>query len=100
MQHTPEILFVSTTSGYGWGGSEELWSQTALEFRKRGLAVSASVMEQYPLHPRALELRARGISLGTQAIWYSWQKHPWRWLMARRHGALAYSIRKLILSRR
>ena len=39
----PRVAFVSTMEGFPWGGSEELWSQAALELRRRGAPVAASV---------------------------------------------------------
>ena len=35
---TPRLLFVSTMSGSVWGGSEELWSQTALNLVSQSFA--------------------------------------------------------------
>jgi len=93
------IVFVSTMTGHAWGGSEELWSRTALDFVARGFSVSASVAERSPLHPRLLKLRARGVDLRLHPIWHSWCKHPWRRLMSRRQGATAYTIDRLIAAR-
>lgn len=51
------IVFVSTMDGIPWGGSEELWSRTALALLvDQGYAVSASVLEWSPLHKRVLGL--------------------------------------------
>jgi glycosyltransferase involved in cell wall biosynthesis len=49
--------------GYPWGGSEELWSRAALDLISQDFAVSASVREWPSLHPRVLDLRARGVDL-------------------------------------
>ncbi len=46
-----------------WGGSEELWSKTALLLAKRGVRVSASVHGWDQRHPRVEELISKGISV-------------------------------------
>jgi len=57
------LAFISTMSGYPWGGSEELWSQAALRLRQQGHEVSASVVWWPQLSPKALELKNRGVDL-------------------------------------
>jgi glycosyltransferase involved in cell wall biosynthesis len=57
------IAFISTMSGWPWGGSEELWSQTALRLVAQGHDVSASVVWWPQLSPKVLELEQRGIRL-------------------------------------
>lgn len=57
------ITFVSTMDLEPWGGSEELWARTALDLLSQGFSVSASVLQWSPLHPRVLDLRARGVDL-------------------------------------
>lgn len=39
-QRKPRFAFVSTMAGYPWGGSEELWSQTALELLRRNCEIT------------------------------------------------------------
>ncbi len=46
-----------------WGGSEELWSKTALLLAKNGVRVTASVHGWAKRHPRIEELIASGISV-------------------------------------
>lgn len=59
-----KIAFVSTMTGYPWGGSEELWSQAALKLKADGHEVQASVA----LHPepseKILNLAKHGIGIG------------------------------------
>jgi glycosyltransferase involved in cell wall biosynthesis len=93
------IIFVSTMSVDPWGGSEELWSRTALAFASQGFAVSAGVVEWSPLHPRVLNLQASGVELWTRPKWYSWRKQPWSWLASKRNGPTAYAIARLIAAR-
>ena len=90
------IVFVSTTAG--WGGSEELWSQAALDLQDRGFAVHASITERSPLHARALYLKSRGIELRTHRHWYSWRSHPWHRLRSHNIDGLTYSVDRLITS--
>lgn len=44
-EQPPKVVFVSIMAGVAWGGSEELWSRTALRLRDRGHEVGASVFE-------------------------------------------------------
>ena len=61
-----------------WGGSEELWSRTALDLVAQGFPVSAVVFEWSPLHPRVQELKARGVDVQVYPQWYSLRQHPLR----------------------
>jgi len=57
------FAFISTMAGYPWGGSEELWSQTALRLRGEGHHVAASVPWWPRLSPRVTGLAAQGVEL-------------------------------------
>lgn len=94
-----QIVFVSTMGEYGWGGSEELWSRAALDLVSQGFGVSASVREWPSLHSRVLDLSERGVDLWVRPLWYSLGQHPWRRLAARRHGPLAFEVKRLISAR-
>lgn len=62
------IAFVSTMNGCAWGGSEELWSQTALRLAQLGHQVSASVYK-WPTRPdRITELEKAGAHLGFRPL--------------------------------
>ena len=50
----PKIAFVTTMAGVPWGGSEELWAQTALRLCEKGHEVVASVFK-WPTRPPMLE---------------------------------------------
>jgi glycosyltransferase involved in cell wall biosynthesis len=65
-------------AGDSWGGSEELWSRTALELVTQGFPVSASVHEWSPPHPRMLNLIGRGVD-----VWFRPAPYP-LWKQARR----------------
>jgi glycosyltransferase involved in cell wall biosynthesis len=90
------IAFVSAMTAGSWGGSEELWSRTALDLVVQGFSVSASVIEWTPLHPRVLDLRARGVHLQVRPRWYSWSKHPLRWIVSRHKDAAVVELERLI----
>ena len=60
-----KIAFVSTMTGYPWGGSEELWSQTALKLKGDGHEVQASVANHAEPSEKVLNLAKQGISVGT-----------------------------------
>jgi len=53
-------------SGVPWGGSEELWSQTAVRLAEEGHEVSASVVWWPQLSRSVLELEKRGIKVFTR----------------------------------
>jgi glycosyltransferase involved in cell wall biosynthesis len=71
------VLFLSTMDSSPWGGSEELWSRTALEFAAQGIPVSANVHRWVPPHPRMLELIERGIEVRFRPIPYPLWKRAW-----------------------
>ena len=72
-----KILFISTQSSNPWGGSEELWSRTALEFAAQGTAVSANVHRWAPPHPRMVELIDGGVEMRFRPIPYPLWKRGW-----------------------
>jgi glycosyltransferase involved in cell wall biosynthesis len=61
-----KFIFVSSMSVAPWGGSEELWSQTALRLRQAGHEVLASVKFWPELSPKIKALADAGISTRTQ----------------------------------
>src|SRR6185437_14401245 len=75
-----KILFISTMDGDPWGGSEELWSQTALRLVAEGYSVSASVLERRPPHPRVVNLRERGVKVFFRPPRYPLRKLAWHYL--------------------
>jgi glycosyltransferase involved in cell wall biosynthesis len=93
------IIFVTTPNSDPWSGAEELWARTAVELMSRGVPVSASVTAFSPLHPRTLDLQARGVELWLRPSWYSPRKHPWRWLRARHIGSVVYEVERLLNAR-
>jgi glycosyltransferase involved in cell wall biosynthesis len=57
------IVFVSSMAGSPWGGSEELWSQSAQILASEGVQVGASVHGWLSPHARILELARGGIDV-------------------------------------
>ncbi|HKO19911.1 MAG TPA: glycosyltransferase family 4 protein [Acidobacteriaceae bacterium] len=60
-----KFAFISIMDAWQWGGSEELWTRTALQLRQRGHSVRASVPYWPELSPKFLALRDSGITLDT-----------------------------------
>jgi glycosyltransferase involved in cell wall biosynthesis len=75
------ILFVSDMGGDGWGGSEELWSQTALRLAAEGVPVFASMVSGSPLHPRVQNLMECGVEIRFRLAPSPLLKKGWRKLM-------------------
>jgi len=81
------FVFVSTIYGLPWGGSEELWSQAAVQLRHAGHDVTALVAYRPALSPRVTALAERGISLRPYpspsflagSLKYSWDKITFGW---------------------
>ena len=62
------ILFISTMAGSPWGGSEELWTRTAVLLAKQGVPVAASVHGWPQLHRRISELSRAGVDLHPRPV--------------------------------
>ncbi len=60
-----KFAFISTMQGSPWGGSEELWSQSATQLKNEGHDVQASVMYRPQLSPKLASLWRHGIGLET-----------------------------------
>ena len=76
------IAFVSTMAGAPWGGSEELWCQSALRLAKRGKLIAASVYK-WPKTPQSVScLLAAGVKV---------QQRPFE------HGLLSRIRRKIVV---
>ncbi|HLY40609.1 MAG TPA: glycosyltransferase family 4 protein [Terracidiphilus sp.] len=57
------VAFVTTMTGYPWGGSEELWYRTALRLKEEGHDVLASVLHWPKLSENVLRMKEKGIRL-------------------------------------
>jgi glycosyltransferase involved in cell wall biosynthesis len=58
------FAFVSTMADWPWGGSEELWSQTAVQLKRAGHDVQASVAYRPRQSDKVTSLARQGIRLG------------------------------------
>ena len=69
-----EIAIVADNPWAPWGGSEELWSQTAKRLVDDGITVAASVHGWSPVHARVRDLIQSGVK-----VWIRPQHYPvWR----------------------
>jgi glycosyltransferase involved in cell wall biosynthesis len=100
MTGNPRIIFISTMGGGPWGGSEELWSRTALDLVAQGFPVSVSVKRWKPLHPRVLELKNHGIELWVRSPELALARRPWRALDLRHRNFITLAAEPIIAARR
>jgi glycosyltransferase involved in cell wall biosynthesis len=89
------VLFVGFLFD-GWGGSEELWSRTALRLAAEGFAVAASVHNDVALHPRVQALTRGGVEVRPRISRYSLSKRLWRRATFKRDTQTVAEVRKLI----
>jgi glycosyltransferase involved in cell wall biosynthesis len=68
-----KFAFISTMSDCQWGGSEELWSQTATQLKHAGHEVQASVVYWPRLSDKVTVLAQHGIRLGTHSSLHAGQ---------------------------
>jgi glycosyltransferase involved in cell wall biosynthesis len=81
------FAFISTMADWPWGGSEELWSQTAVQLKRTGHDVQASVVYRPRLSDKITVLAKQGIRIETypsyraamaRRIWYKLTLRSWR----------------------
>lgn len=68
-----KVAFISTLDEALWGGSEELWSQAAIEFKQKGNGVMASVAHWRLQSDKLKELIRKGVSVHSH-----WPRRPSR----------------------
>lgn len=61
-----KVVFVSTLKGSLWGGSEELWNLTAIEFLKNGFHVSILIYDFGYLNDKLFYLKNLGAKIYTR----------------------------------
>src|SRR5215471_9973753 len=93
------IAFVSTMEGAPWGGSEELWSRTALNLAAQGFSVWASVHEWSPPHKRVLALVEGGVDVWVRPSRYSIWKHAWHRVSSTEEALMVTDLRKRIFAK-
>jgi glycosyltransferase involved in cell wall biosynthesis len=62
------LVFITTMTGNPWGGSEYLWSQTAVRMAAAGHQVAAFAEQPPPHSPKFTGLAAQGIELSSRTI--------------------------------
>ena len=73
------FVFISAMAGVPWGGSEELWSRTALRLHQEGHEVSASVVWWPQIPSEVARLAEQGVKVVSQARPYErWPVVVWR----------------------
>src|SRR5664279_609518 len=72
-----KFVFVTTMLGSPWGGSEELWSQAAVQLKRAGHDVRAAVMYRPQLSDKLAVLSQHGVELETYPSYLS---GPGRWM--------------------
>jgi glycosyltransferase involved in cell wall biosynthesis len=92
------ILFISTNDG-PWGGSEELWSQTALRLAAAGFLVSASVSKWLPPDDRVLNLIEQGIEVWFRPRLYPLLKRALRALITPHSGMTELEVQRCLSAR-
>ena len=65
------IAIIADNNALQWGGSEELWSQTAIRLIAEGVPVAASVQGRFPLHDKVRHLMGSGVQLRLRPERYS-----------------------------
>jgi glycosyltransferase involved in cell wall biosynthesis len=65
------IAIVADNNRFQWGGSEELWSQTAIRLTAEGVSVAASVQGRFPLHDKVRHLMGSRVQLRLRPERYS-----------------------------
>jgi glycosyltransferase involved in cell wall biosynthesis len=90
------IAFISTMGGAAWGGSEELWSQTALRLAAEGFRVFASLGAWSPPHPRVLHLVQRGIDVSFRPARYPLWNKAWRALAKPSKTRIGLEIERIL----
>jgi hypothetical protein len=93
------IIFFSTQEGYPWGGSEELWSRTALRLVAEGFPVSASVRAWSPPHQRVLNLVKHGVEVRFRPAPTPLRQRVWRRLTAPHRSQWAPELQRCVGTR-
>jgi glycosyltransferase involved in cell wall biosynthesis len=93
------IVFLSTQEGAPWGGSEELWSQTALRLAAEGFPVSASVCAWSPHHQRVQHLMEHGVEVRFWPARHPLWKHALLRLMAPHKSRIGLGLQNCVADR-
>jgi glycosyltransferase involved in cell wall biosynthesis len=91
-----KVAFISTMVDDPWGGSEELWSQTARNLVAGGFAVSASVAGWSPPHRRISDLVEVGVDIWPRPRQYPLRKRAWRRLTQPSKNDFAMDVQRFL----
>ena len=73
------IKFFCTNYYAPWGGSEELWSQTACRLKQMGVEVSVSVTAWEKTPQQVKNLKSQGISVWERRVLSPTRLQGWKW---------------------
>jgi len=82
-----------------WGGSEELWAQTALDLVSQGFSISASVAGWSPPHERILKLTEAGAEVQLRPPYYPLWKRAARKLFGSNNTVTDAEVEGLITAK-
>jgi glycosyltransferase involved in cell wall biosynthesis len=92
----PRVAFIADTISAPWGGSEELWSQTATRLVAEGVSVAASIHARLPLHDRVRDLMGSGVKLWLRPERYSAWRRMRRRVLSGSKSDLLIEIEKFL----
>ena len=90
------FVFISRMEDGPWGGSEELWSASALVLGAAGFAVEAHVRGWSPPPHRIVELMKAGIQIHSRPGQYSLWRRSWQKLVDPQKPILTSEIEKAL----
>jgi glycosyltransferase involved in cell wall biosynthesis len=96
-----EAARVAIVAGWiadAWGGSEELWSRSALHLGNRRVTVAASIERRTPPHDRVRDLRASGITLSERDTHVPLSRRVWRRIVAETRNEELVQIERFLHS--
>src|SRR5450432_3392130 len=83
-------------NGSPWGGSEELWSQTAIDLVAQGVPVAASVYRWSPPHERILHLLQAGVRVQQRTMFPGLWSSGWRKLISPTKSAVCMGVERFL----
>jgi glycosyltransferase involved in cell wall biosynthesis len=73
------LLIISTMEMHPWGGSEELWSSTAMVLLRLGYKITVEIKAWPSVHPTVARLAQQGASVRYRAAFYQNVSRRWRY---------------------
>ena len=90
------IAIIADTLSVPWGGSEELWAQTATRLVAKGVSVAASIHGGLPIHQRVRDLLGSGVKLRLRPERYSVWGRMRRRMISGRNSDVLLAIEEFI----